>query len=88
MLIEVYKKIENKQIQQFSMPLSLRIIKECSEYGITNLKHLHIADVLSLVYSIRIDRAKEYLEHKRQEKMSKRGIKEISRATDQDFNNL
>lgn len=70
------------------MPLSLRIIKECSEFGITNFDKIHFADLLSLLYSIRIDKANEYLERKRQEKLRKRGISCISKAGQKDFEGL
>ena len=87
MLIEFYKKINNIEKPRFTMPLSLRIIKEASEYGI-DWKVLHIADLFSIIYSIRIDNAKRYLEQKRQERMHKRGISEIRQANEQDFDNL
>ena len=88
MLIETFRKLDCKSAKQFSMPLSLRIIKECSEFGITNFERLHFADLLSLLYSIRIDKANEYLERKRQEKMRKRGISGFSKADQKDFEGL
>lgn len=87
MLVEIYKKINNNEKQRFTMPLSLRIIKEASGYGI-DWKCLHIADLFSIIYSIRIDNAKRYLEQKRQEKMHKRGISEIRQASAEDFDKL
>ena len=86
-MIRLFEKIEDKEIPSFSMPLSLRIIKEFGQNGI-NWKDLHIADVLSISYSIKIDNAKQYLNQKRQEEMQKRGISSISKATEQDFDNL
>lgn len=87
-MIAIYKKINTQQAKsQFTMPLSLRIIKEASEYGI-DWKYLHIADLFSIIYSIRIDNAKRYLEQKRQEKMHKRGIAEIRPASIEDFDKL
>ena len=86
-MISLYKKIEEKETPQFSMPLSLRIIKEFGQNGI-DYKGIHLTDVLSIFYSLRIDSAKEYLKHKRQEEMQKRGISSISKATEQDFDNL
>ena len=86
-MISLFEKIEDKEIPSFSMPLSLRIIKEFGQNGI-NWKDLHIADVLSISYSIKIDNAKQYLNQKRQEEMQKRGISSISKATEQDFDNL
>ena len=86
-MVAIYKQIPNTQKPQFVMPLSLRIIKEASESGI-DWKCLHIADLFSIIYSIRIDNAKHYLEQKRQERMHKRGISEIRQATEQDFDNL
>lgn len=69
------------------MPLSLRIIKECAEVGL-DWKPLHIIDLYSIIYSIRISNAEQYLEHKRKEKMSKLGIANIKKADIDDFNNL
>lgn len=86
-MMQLYKKIDNKETSQFTMPLSLRLIKESAAEGI-DWKGLHIADLYSIIYSIRIDRAKEYLEHKRRERMQKRGIAEVRQATAQDFDNL
>ena len=86
-MVAIYKQIPNTQKPQFVMPLSLRIIKEASENGI-DWKCLHIADLFSIIYSIRIENAKQYLEQKRQERMHKRGISEIRQANEQDFDNL
>mgnify|MGYP000884841252 CR=1 FL=1 len=86
MLIEIYQKIKvDIPKKQFSMPLSLRYIKELA--GI-DWRGLHIIDLTSLVYSIRIDNARQKLEMDRQKKMSERGIKEIRQATESDFNAL
>ena len=86
-MIRLFKRIDEKEIPEFSMPLSLRIIKEFGQNGI-QWQGLHLADVLSLSYSLKIDNAKQYLRHKRQEEMQKRGIANISKATETDFDNL
>ena len=86
-MINVFNKIKNIEKPQFSMPLSLRIIKESSQAGI-DWKCLHMVDLLSIVYSIRIDNAKQYLEQQRQTKMREKGISEISKATEEDFDKL
>jgi hypothetical protein len=86
-MIKLFEKIEEKETPQFSMPLSLRIIKEFGQNGI-DYKGIHLTDVLSIYYSLKIDSAKQYLNHKRQEEMSKRGISSITKATEQDFDNL
>lgn len=86
-MIKIFEKIENKTTPQFSMPLSLRLIKESATNNI-DWKFLHYIDLLSLVYSFRIDNAKQYLEYQKQQKMQKQGIQSISRATEQDFDNL
>ena len=86
-MISLFEKIEDKETPQFSMPLSLRIIKEFGQSGI-DYKGIHLADVLSISYSLKIDNAKQYLKHKRQEEMQKRGIANISKATEQDFDSL
>ena len=86
-MISLFEKIDDKEIPSFSMPLSLRIIKEFGQNGI-DYKNIHLADVLSISYSLKIDNAKQYLRHKRQEEMQKRGISSISKATEQDFDSL
>jgi hypothetical protein len=86
-MISLFDKIEEKETPQFSMPLSLRIIKEFGKNGI-DYKGIHLTDVLSIYYSLKIDSAKQYLRYKRQEEMSKRGISSISKATEQDFDSL
>lgn len=86
-MISIYEKIEEKSKPIFSMPLSLRIIKELSANGI-DCKYLHFADVLSLFYSLQIDKGIQYLEAKRHSDMKKRGIDSISKATENDFDNL
>lgn len=86
-MIEIYKKIPNTEKRQFSMPLSLEIIKESSNAGI-DWKCLHIADLFSIIYSIRIDNAKQWLSHQKQEKLAKMGISRVEKATAQDFDNL
>ena len=86
-MISLFEKIEDKETPQFSMPLSLRIIKEFGQSGI-DYKGIHLADVLSISYSLKIDNAKQYLKHKRQEEMQKRGIANISKATEADFEAL
>jgi hypothetical protein len=86
-MIKLFERIEEKETPQFSMPLSLRIIKEFGQNGI-DYKGIHLTDVLSIYYSLKIDSAKQYLQHKRQEEMSKRGISSITKATEADFDNL
>jgi hypothetical protein len=86
-MISLFERIEEKETPQFSMPLSLRIIKEFGQNGI-DYKSIHLTDVLSIYYSLKIDNAKQYLNHKRQEEMSKRGISSITKATEADFDNL
>ena len=86
-MIRLYEKIQEKETPQFSMPLSLRIIKELGQNGI-DYKGIHLTDVLSIFYSLKIDSAKQYLKNKRQEEMQKRGISTITKATEQDFDNL
>lgn len=69
------------------MPASLRWRKELGEAGI-QFDDLHLTDLISIVYSLRIDSAVKYLEYKRQEAMQKRGIKEVKKATEKDFDEL
>ena len=86
-MIRLFEKIEEKETPQFSMPLSLRIIKEFGQNGI-DYKGIHLTDVLSIYYSLKIDSATQYLNHKRQQEMQKRGISTITKATEADFDNL
>ncbi len=86
-MIETYKKIDNNKEIKFTMPLSLRIKKECFENNI-DFKGIHIIDLLSIIYSIRIKNAENYIEHKRQERMNKAGVKSINKASASDFDNL
>ncbi len=86
-MIQIFKKIKNTEKPQFSMPLSLQLIKESSSYGI-DYKSLHIIDLYSIIYSIRIDNAKQYLEQERHKRLNSRGISSIQQATEEDFNNL
>ena len=86
-MISTYEKIDEKVTPKFSMPLSLRIIKELSANGI-DWKGIHFADILSLFYSLQIDKAIQYLEAKRQTNMRNRGIESISKASESDFDNL
>lgn len=86
-MVKIFEKIKNTETPQFTMPLSLRIIKESSQVGI-DWKYLHIVDLFSIIYSIRIDNAKQYLEQQRQKRMSEKRIQSISKATEEDFDNL
>lgn len=86
-MVKIFEKIKNTETPQFTMPLSLRIIKESSQVGI-DWKYLHIVDLFSIIYSIRIENAKQYLEQQRQKRMSEKGIQSISKATEEDFDNL
>lgn len=69
------------------MPLSLRYIKELAAAGI-DWHGLHIIDLTSLVYSLRIDAARHKLEMDRRQRMAERGIKDIRPATQADFDTL
>lgn len=86
-MVKIFDKIPNREIPEFTMPLSLRLIKESSQNNI-EWKYLHIVDLYSIIYSIRIDNAKLYLEQQRQKRMHERGIASISKATEEDFDNL
>lgn len=69
------------------MPKSLIYLKVLGAAGI-DWQGLHLIDLTSLVYSIWIDSAMQYLENERKSKMSKRGIAEYRKATEADFNAL
>ena len=86
-MVKIFEKIKNTETPQFTMPLSLRIIKESSQVGI-DWKYLHIVDLFSIIYSIRIDNAREVLKYERSKKMQERGIESITSATEKDFNEL
>lgn len=69
------------------MPLSLRYIKELAAVGV-DWRGLHIVDLTSLIYSIRIDNARQKLDMEKKQAMQKRGINEIRPATAADFDAL
>ena len=69
------------------MPTSLRYIKELGAAGV-DWHGLHFIDIASLVYSLRIDVARQKLEYDRQRRMAARGINEIRTATKADFDAL
>ena len=85
----VYKKIPDsmKIKSQFSMPLSLRYIKESGQNNI-DWKCLHIVDLFSIIYSIRIDNANNWLRQQKQIRMQEKGIASITQATEEDFERL
>lgn len=89
-MIDVFKKINQGQphTKQFSMPLSLEIITECGDYGITGWERLHFADLLSIIYGKRIRNAQRYLDEQYQSKLKQRGIASVTKATTKDFDNL
>ena len=64
------------------MPLSLRIIKEFGQNGI-DYKGIHLTDVLSIYYSLKIDSAKQYLNTKDKKKCKKRGISSFQKQRKQ-----
>lgn len=86
-MIKVFEKLPDQEKPKFSMPLSLRLIKECALYNI-NWKDLHIADLFSIIYSYRIDNANLYLKQLRQQRLNERGIQSVSKATEEDFDRL
>lgn len=86
-MIAIFEKITNRTKQLFTMPASLRWRKELGEANIEYLD-LHLTDIVSLVYSLRIDNAQKYLQQKRLETMQRRGIKEVRQATEEDFDSL
>ena len=89
-MVAVYQKIREplmKISENHLMPLSLRYIKELAASGI-DWRGLHIIDVFSLVCSLRIDTALEYLRKQAQSRMENAGIKSISRATAGDLDAL
>lgn len=86
-MIKVFEKLPNQEKPKFSMPLSLRLIKECAVNNI-NWKCLHIADLFSIIYSIRIDAANMFLKQQRQQRLNERGIQSVTKATEDDFDRL
>lgn len=86
-MIELYKKVDVKTRPKFSMPLSLRLIKECSAANI-DWRGIHIIDLISIIYSLRIDSANDYLFQRNQQRMQEQGIASIRPATQEDFDSL
>jgi hypothetical protein len=88
LLIEIYKSIKiEAPKKQFLMPLSLRYIKELAAVGI-DWHNIHIIDLTSLVYSIRIDNARQKIEYDRRKRMADKGIQEVQTASEADFDAL
>lgn len=89
-MIDIFKKLNQGQprTKQFSMPLSLEIITECGDYGITGWERLHFADLLSIIYGKRIRNAQRYLDEQHKSRLRERGIASITKATEADFDNL
>ncbi len=69
------------------MPISLQYIKELAEVGI-DWQPLHVIDAFSLVYSLRIDACRKYLDKVSKERMNAVGVSSITSATEQDFDAL
>ena len=62
-------------------------MKELAAAGL-DWKGLHIIDLTSLVYSLRIDNARQKLEMDRQRRLSERGYKGVVKASEADFDAL
>lgn len=86
-MIKLYSGIKSVQREQFSMPLSLRIIRTLSEKCIDCYRP-HIIDLFSMFYSVRIDIARQYIQEQKQRKLQKRGIESIQTASESDFDKL
>ena len=87
-MAELYQRIgESAPRGRHLMPLSLRMIKTLGEANI-DWRGLHVVDVCSMVCAVHIDRAREYLLAKQQEKMQKAGVRRITPATAADFDAL
>ena len=87
-MIAMYKKIAlPTPHHRFSMPLSLRYIKELAAAGI-DWHELHLIDLTSLIYSLRIDAAVQKLEQDRHKRLSERGINEVRQASQANFDAL
>ena len=75
------------EANQFSMPRSLNIIKECSHENI-DWKSLHYFDLLSIIYSIRIDHLRQWIKEQKSKRMQQAGISSIQSANASDFDSL
>lgn len=73
--------------KRFAMPISLQYIKELAGAGI-DWRPLHVIDAFSLVYSLRIDLCRQYLEKISKQRMDAAGVRSITPATEDDFNAL
>lgn len=69
------------------MPLSLRLIKEATAEKI-EWRGLHIIDLFSILYSIRIDNARRYMKSMQQKSRAERGIENVVPANESDFDSL
>lgn len=86
-MIDLFMRCGAKEKKHFLMPRGLRYIRELAKEGI-DWRGLHMVDAVSLYCAIQIDRAREYLRIKSQERMRKAGIKSITPATEADFESL
>lgn len=88
MFIAIYKKIpQSESNMHFSMPHSLRLIKEFASHNIDylTLTKLHWYDIMSLIYAFRIDDAKNYLRQKGKSNYKKAGIDNVTDVSGTDI---
>lgn len=78
-MILQYGKIKNKSKPKFSMPVSLQITRDLT----MAVEKLHIIDIMSLWYALKISDANKYLES-----MNRNDNVEVAKASESDFDAL
>ena len=79
-LLELCKKLPTpKNSMSLAVPLSIRILKKCIQYQIDFefTKRLHFYDLQCLIIQLEIQDIQQYLKGQEDQKLSKKGIKEI-----------
>lgn len=82
--------VNSNNTNTIKLPLSLAVYKRAIKLKIPGelYRQINFLDLQILIFSIEIDNITSYLEQVRKEKLRKKGIKEIRKATKNDFDAL
>lgn len=72
------------------LPLSLAVYKRAVKLKIQSelIRNINFIDLQILIFSLEIDNITSYLDQVKKEKLRKKGIKEIRKASKSDFDSL
>ena len=94
-MIKEYKSLitiipEGAKSTTISLPMSILIYKRATKLEIEGhlIKSMHYIDLQCLILSMEIDNLNQYVRELRRMELNKRGIKEVKKATEQDFDSL